>query len=199
MYGTRQRRRKHLRADANVIHYSGNVRREQNFIGFLALPSEKIVSAARILAAWALFEQNPMGRRMPAMHRDHPVNEYRDAGRPGRLEIRGSMQHLKPSDMVSVNIRSSLVQLATPDAMRGRVSAVNMLFIGASSELGAFESGIVASMLGTVESVVLGGIGTLFVAAIGMAAFPALRKADRVHPITQASEACCEPVVDSLI
>ncbi|WP_051888826.1 MFS transporter [Caballeronia sordidicola] len=103
------------------------------------------------------------------------------------------------SDMVSVNIRSSLVQLATPDAMRGRVSAVNMLFIGASSELGAFESGVVASMFGTVESVVFGGIGTLFVAAIWMAAFPALRKADRVHPVTQASEACCEPVVNSLI
>jgi Transmembrane secretion effector len=103
------------------------------------------------------------------------------------------------SDMVSVNIRSSLVQLATPDAMRGRVSAVNMLFIGASGELGAFESGVVASMFGTVESVVLGGIGTLFVAAIWMAAFPALRKADRVHPISQAPEPCCEPVLDSPI
>ncbi|MFT4068059.1 MFS transporter [Paraburkholderia sp.] len=87
------------------------------------------------------------------------------------------------SDMVSVNIRSSLVQLATPDAMRGRVSAVNMLFIGASGELGAFESGVLASMFGTVQSVVLGGIGTLFVAAIWMAAFPALRKIDRVHPL----------------
>jgi MFS family permease len=103
------------------------------------------------------------------------------------------------SDMVSVNIRSSLVQLATPDAMRGRVSAVNMLFIGASGELGAFESGVVASMFGTVESVVLGGIGTLFVAAIWMAAFPALRKADRFHPISQAPEPCREPVIDSLI
>jgi hypothetical protein len=65
------------------------------------------------------------------------------------------------SDMVSVNVRSSLVQLATPDAMRGRVSAVNMLFIGASAELGAFESGVAAALFGTVEGVVLGGIGTL--------------------------------------
>jgi MFS family permease len=87
------------------------------------------------------------------------------------------------SDMVSVNIRSSLVQLATPDAMRGRVSAVNMLFIGASGELGAFESGVAASLLGTVESVALGGVGTLLVAAIWMVGFPALRKADRVQPV----------------
>lgn len=87
------------------------------------------------------------------------------------------------SDMVSVNIRSSLVQLATPDAMRGRVSAVNMLFIGASGELGAFESGLAASIVGTVQSAVLGGLGTLLVAAIWMVAFPALRKFDRVHPV----------------
>jgi MFS family permease len=88
------------------------------------------------------------------------------------------------SDMVSVNIRSSLVQLAIPDAIRGRVSAVNMLFIGASSELGAFESGVAAALLGTVPAVVLGGAGTLVVAAIWMAAFPSLRRADRLLPIT---------------
>jgi len=82
------------------------------------------------------------------------------------------------SDMVSVNIRSSLVQLAAPDAMRGRVSSVNMLFIGASSELGEFESGAAASLLGTVPAVVLGGIGTLLVVAVWMRAFPALRKVD---------------------
>jgi MFS family permease len=87
------------------------------------------------------------------------------------------------SDMISVNIRSSLVQLATPDPMRGRVSAVNMLFIGASSELGAFESGVTAAVVGTVPAVVLGGIGTLLVAAIWMGAFPALRRADALYPI----------------
>jgi MFS family permease len=85
---------------------------------------------------------------------------------------------LGASDMVSVNIRSSLVQLATPDAMRGRVAAVNMLFIGASSELGGFESGLAAALLGTVPAVMLGGIGTLMVAAVWMCLFPALRKAD---------------------
>ncbi|WP_408233557.1 MFS transporter [Paraburkholderia dipogonis] len=89
------------------------------------------------------------------------------------------------SDMVSVNIRSSLIQLATPDAMRGRVSAVNMLFIGASSELGAFESGLAAAWAGTVPAVLLGGIGSLLVAALWAAAFPALRKADRIHSLTQ--------------
>ncbi|MFM0176418.1 MFS transporter [Paraburkholderia sediminicola] len=89
------------------------------------------------------------------------------------------------SDMVSVNIRSSLIQLATPDAMRGRVSAVNMLFIGASSELGAFESGLAAAWLGTVPAVLLGGIGTLFVAALWAAAFRVLRKADRIHSLAQ--------------
>ena len=81
--------------------------------------------------------------------------------------------------MVSVFVRSSLIQLSTPDAMRGRVSAVNMLFIGASNELGEFESGITAALLGTVPAVVLGGIGTLAVVAAWMKLFPPLRKVDR--------------------
>ncbi|CAD6554717.1 Enterobactin exporter EntS [Paraburkholderia hiiakae] len=84
------------------------------------------------------------------------------------------------SDMVSVNIRTSLIQLATPDVMRGRVSAVNALFIGASSELGAFESGVTAALLGTVPAVALGGIGTIVAAAVWMFAFPAIREADRI-------------------
>jgi MFS family permease len=92
------------------------------------------------------------------------------------------------SDMVSVNIRSSLVQLATPDAMLGRVSAVNMLFIGASSELGAFESGVTAALLGAVPAVVLGGVGTLAVAVIWMAMFPALRNANGTHLVTLHQE-----------
>jgi MFS family permease len=87
---------------------------------------------------------------------------------------------LGASDIVSVNIRSSLIQLATPDALRGRVSAVNMLFIGASSELGAFESGLTAALFGTVPAVALGGIGTLLVVALWMRLFPALRCADRL-------------------
>jgi MFS family permease len=84
------------------------------------------------------------------------------------------------SDMVSVFVRSSLVQLATPDAMRGRVSAVNMVFIGASNELGEFESGLTAQWLGTVPSVVLGGIGTLLVVAVWAWRFPRLRQVRRI-------------------
>ncbi len=88
------------------------------------------------------------------------------------------------SDMVSVIVRSALVQLATPDAMRGRVSAVNMVFIGASNELGEFESGLTAQLFGTVESVVLGGIGTLLVVALWVWRFPRLRSVDRLHDVT---------------
>ncbi len=86
-------------------------------------------------------------------------------------------------DMVSVVVRHSLVQLATPDEMRGRVSAVNMLFIGASNELGEFESGVTAALFGTVRSVVIGGLGTLAVVGTWAYAFPALRKLDRLEDI----------------
>jgi MFS family permease len=96
---------------------------------------------------------------------------------------------LGASDMVSVNIRSSLVQLATPDAMRGRVSAINMLFVGASSELGSFESGVVAALIGTVPAVALGGLATLVVAAVWMKAFPELRRMNHLSPITPSDDA----------
>jgi hypothetical protein len=85
------------------------------------------------------------------------------------------------ADMVSVFVRSALVQLATPNAMRGRVSAVNMVFIGASNELGEFESGVTAQWLGTVPSVIAGGIGTLIVVAVWAWRFPELRRIDRVR------------------
>ncbi len=82
------------------------------------------------------------------------------------------------ADMVSVVIRSTLVQLETPDAMRGRVSAVNSVFIGASNQLGEFESGATAALLGPVGSVVLGGVGTLIVAGLWQKLFPALAQRD---------------------
>jgi len=82
------------------------------------------------------------------------------------------------ADMVSVVIRQSLVQLDTPDEMRGRVSAVNSVFIGASNQLGEFESGATAAWLGPVGSVVLGGIGTLLVAAAWVRLFPTLANRD---------------------
>jgi len=86
------------------------------------------------------------------------------------------------ADMVSVVIRQSLVQLETPDAMRGRVSAVNSIFIGASNQLGEFESGATAALLGAVGSVLLGGIGTLLVVALWMRWFRELVGRDRLAP-----------------
>jgi MFS family permease len=86
---------------------------------------------------------------------------------------------LGAADMVSVYIRSSLIQLHTPDAMRGRVSSVSMLFVSASNELGEFESGITAAWLGPVEAVVAGGIGALVVTGLWAWGFPELRRADR--------------------
>jgi MFS family permease len=93
---------------------------------------------------------------------------------------------LGASDMISVFVRSALIQYATPDEMRGRVSAVSMLFIGASNELGEFESGITADWFGTIPAVVIGGIGTLAVVAGWMALFPPLRKIDRLADAANA-------------
>jgi MFS family permease len=87
---------------------------------------------------------------------------------------------LGASDMVSVIIRGTLVQLSTPDSMRGRVSAVNSLFIGTSNEFGQFESGLTAHWFGTVPAVVIGGVGTLVVIALWAWLFPELRGADRL-------------------
>jgi MFS family permease len=95
---------------------------------------------------------------------------------------------LGASDMISVVIRTSLVQLDTPDAMRGRVSAVNSVFVGASNQLGEFESGMVAGLLGPVPSVVLGAIGTLLVVALWMRLFPDLTHRDRMRDAHPTSE-----------
>ncbi|HWC99863.1 MAG TPA: MFS transporter [Candidatus Sulfopaludibacter sp.] len=83
-------------------------------------------------------------------------------------------------DMVSVIVRQTMVQLHTPDEMRGRVSAVNMLFVGASNELGQFESGVTGQWFGPVTAVVLGGLGTVAVVSLWSWMFPALRKIDKV-------------------
>ncbi|RFO96804.1 MFS transporter [Rhodoferax lacus] len=86
------------------------------------------------------------------------------------------------ADAVSVVMRSTLVQLETPNEMRGRVSAVNSIFIGASNQLGEFESGAVAALWGPVVSVVSGGIGTMVVAAAWLKLFPTLAQRDELHP-----------------
>ena len=92
----------------------------------------------------------------------------------GALAITGA------ADMISVIIRGSLLQLATPPEMRGRVSAVNSLFVGASNELGEFESGLTAHWLGAVRATIFGGVGSLIVAGVWAALFPDLRRADEL-------------------
>lgn len=92
---------------------------------------------------------------------------------------------LGASDAVSIVIRFSLVQIETPDAMRGRVSAINYLFVSSSNTLGEFESGAVAAWLGTVPSVLIGGIGSLLVAGVWMVLFPGLRRLDRFEPAVE--------------
>jgi len=102
------------------------------------------------------------------------------------------------SDMISVVIRGALIQLATPIEMRGRVSAVNSVFLGASNEFGEFESGLTAQWWGAVRAVVIGGVGTLAVTGIAAFAFPSLRKADALTAESLLAaideEATLEPV-----
>ena len=86
-------------------------------------------------------------------------------------------------DMVSVVVRSTLVQLATPDEMRGRVSAVEMIFIGASNEIGQFESGITAQWFGAVPAVIMGGVGTLLITALWAWNFPELRRVEKLSSL----------------
>jgi len=96
------------------------------------------------------------------------------------------------ADTVSVIIRGSLLQLGTPPEMRGRVSAVNSLFIGASNELGEFESGLTAQWWGAVRATVIGGVGALAVAGVWAALFPRLRNADEL-----TSEALRRPLPET--
>lgn len=90
------------------------------------------------------------------------------------------------TDMVSVVVRGTLVQLTTPDEMRGRVNAVELMFIGASNQLGQFESGLTAQWFGTVPAVVLGGVGALLVTALWAWVFPEVRRADLPSPQSRA-------------
>ncbi len=91
----------------------------------------------------------------------------------------GSLAVLGAADMVSVVVRSTLIQTRTPDPMRGRVGAVNLVFIGASNELGEFESGVTAQWFGPVVAVVAGGVGTCLIVSIWSFLFPDLRRVDR--------------------
>jgi MFS family permease len=103
-----------------------------------------------------------------------------------------SLVFLGASDMISVIIRATLVQLRTPDEMRGRVTAVDMVFIGMSNELGQFESGLTAQWFGTVPAVVLGGVGTLVVIALWAWGFPELRRAGELGAMKSLAEDAAE-------
>jgi MFS family permease len=92
-------------------------------------------------------------------------------------------------DMVSVNLRMTLVALVPPDEVRGRVMAVEMVFISASNELGAFESGLAAALIGAVPAVVVGGLATIAVALVWTRLFPALARVDRLESLRPAVEA----------
>jgi hypothetical protein len=99
---------------------------------------------------------------------------------------------LGAADMVSVIIRATLVQLRTPDEMRGRVMAVDMVFIGTSNELGQFESGVTAQWFGTVPAVLLGGVGTLVVIALWAWIFPELRRAGEMSAMKSVADEAAE-------
>ncbi len=103
------------------------------------------------------------------------------------------------ADMVSMYVRLTLVQLATPDAMRGRVSSVNVLFIGASNELGEFESGVTAGWFGAVPAVIIGGVGTLAVVGLWAWMFPALRTVDRMSDVTPILPDAAEQQAKSML
>jgi MFS family permease len=101
-------------------------------------------------------------------------------------------------DMVSMVIRGSMVQLDTPDAMRGRVNAVNSIFINTSNQLGEFESGLLAAWLGAVGAAVVGGIGTLLVVGLWMGMFPGLRRRQKLHLEAEAIKAAGEATAKAL-
>jgi MFS family permease len=98
-----------------------------------------------------------------------------------------AMAALGAFDVVSMVVRQTLAQIATPNAMRGRVSAVNFLFIGASNQLGEFESGVAAALLGAVGAAVFGGVAAIVVVAIWAIQFPELRQANSFHPAEENS------------
>jgi hypothetical protein len=89
---------------------------------------------------------------------------------------------LGAADVISVVIRNSLVQINTPDEMRGRVTAVHSMFVGTSNQLGEFESGVTAALFGTVPAVLLGGVGTILVVLIWIRLFPELARVDSLEP-----------------
>ncbi len=146
-------------------------------LGFLrAAPGVGALMMAIVLAHWP--PRRHVGQKMFAAVATFGVATIVFALSRSFILSFAALMVLGLSDMVSVVVRQTLVQLFTPDQMRGRVNAVNSLFIGTSNQLGEFESGAVAALVGAVGSAVIGGLGTLLVVALWLKLFPDLRRID---------------------
>lgn len=142
-------------------------------------PAAGAVAAAALLARWPL-ERRVGARLFQAVIVFGLATATFALSRSIWLSVL-ALTILGAADTVSMVIRVALVQLATPDALRGRVGAVNSLFVGASYQLGEFESGITAALFGAAPAALLGGLGTVAVALLWMRLFPTLREAERLE------------------
>jgi MFS family permease len=149
-------------------------------LGFLrAAPAVGALAMALALARWSL-ERNT-GKLMFASVASFGLSTIVFALSGHFIVALLALMVLGASDMISVVIRMTLVQLGTPDEVRGRVTAVNGLFIGASNQLGEFRAGAMASWIGAIPAVLVGGIGTLAIVAVWMKLFPELVRVDRLE------------------
>ena len=140
----------------------------------LSLESRRAAEMAKLIEAYG-----GTATVAPSM-REIPLGSNKEAQTFTRELLAGGF------DMVSVVIRNALTQLGVPEFMRGRVGAFENIFIGASNQLGTFESGMVAAWLGAVPSVVLGGCATIVVVALWVPLFPALRRLDHLDLSSRA-------------
>jgi len=151
----------------------------QGFGILRAAPSAGAIAFGLVLATWP--PKSRVGLKMFAAVAIYGLSTLVFALSRSMVLSVAALATLGAADMVSVFVRQSLVQIVTPDAMRGRVSAVSSLFIGASNELGEFESGGMARLLGPIGSAIFGGCGAIVVTLLWAWLFPALRKADRLE------------------
>jgi MFS family permease len=146
-----------------------------------AAPAVGALGMAIVLTRWS-FERNA-GRIMYFSVAAFGVSTIVFALSSSFIVALAALVVLGASDMISVVIRMTLVQLGTPDDMRGRVTAVNALFIGASNQLGEFRAGATAALIGVVPTVLIGGIGALAIVALWAWFFPALARIDRLEDV----------------
>ena len=158
-------------------------------VGPIGLGLLRSAPAAGALITAMLLSRHPVerhiGPKMFAVVAIYGISDHRVRAVDLVSAVAAALAVLGAADALSIVIRFSLVQIETPDAMRGRVSAINYLFVGSSNTLGDFASGVDAARLGAVASVLIGGIGSLLVAGIWMFLFPDLRRIDRYEPADQ--------------